>query len=166
MYGQRDMTDRIEEFGRCLELLARRFRWRGRLCAARRRRPLLTRQERHVLETLGEKPVWRTGELAERLETSGSTLTSLLDRLEEKQMAVRSRDERDRRVVLVKLTRQGRRRYRQLRLRRLQRAKELLSQLTDEDQEALLNLLRKMAGAAEAVAGREDESRREKESRA
>ncbi|MGQ9662539.1 MAG: MarR family winged helix-turn-helix transcriptional regulator [Kiritimatiellia bacterium] len=160
MSGQSDIDARIEEFAKCIELLARRFRWRRRLFAWRPGRATLSRQERYVLEVLGERPVWRTGELATRLEIGASTLTSLVDRLEEKKMALRSRDRSDRRVVLVKLTQQGRRRFRQLRLRRFQRARELLNQLSKEDQEAFLSLLRKMAGGLSVPPARKKNSRR------
>lgn len=166
MSGQSNIDARIEEFAKCIELLAQRFRWRGRLFACRPRRASLSRQERYVLEVLGERPVWRTGELATRLEIGASTLTSLVDRLEEKKMALRSRDRSDRRVVLVKLTQQGRRRFRQLRLKRFQRARELLNQLSEEDQEAFLSLLRKMAGGLSVPAGSQEEFEKEKESRA
>ncbi|MCX7592006.1 MAG: MarR family transcriptional regulator [Kiritimatiellae bacterium] len=138
------VTERVEELVRCMGALARRFgpgrRRSGRV------RPFLTRQERHLVEALGEHRLWRVGELARQLEIGGSTLTSLLDRLVEKGIAVRTRAEKDRRVVLVKLTPRGRRRYRGLRLRRLQRARALLESLTEEEQSRFLILLQKVAG--------------------
>jgi MarR family transcriptional regulator for hemolysin len=67
-----------------------------------------------VLKTVGDEPELSQRQLAERVFSTGSTLTHHLDRMEADGFITRSRDAHDRRVVRVALTREGKQRRAEL----------------------------------------------------
>jgi DNA-binding MarR family transcriptional regulator len=67
-----------------------------------------------VLQSLAEGGELAVSEVARRVSLSQATVTSILTRLESKDLLLRKRAERDKRMVLVQLTERGTERVRQL----------------------------------------------------
>ncbi|MFW5683872.1 MAG: MarR family winged helix-turn-helix transcriptional regulator [Spirochaetota bacterium] len=68
----------------------------------------LTVPQLNVLWAVGVGGRVPIGQVAERINLSGATVTSIVDRLEEHELVVRERSRDDKRQVLVSLTEQGR----------------------------------------------------------
>jgi DNA-binding MarR family transcriptional regulator len=71
----------------------------------------LTPPQFYVLATIGYAGGLPFGEIGAKMMVTVSNLTGIVDRLEEKKLVSRKRDERDRRVVHVVLTEKGARLY-------------------------------------------------------
>jgi DNA-binding MarR family transcriptional regulator len=86
-------------------------------------------------------------EIAAFLHCDPSNVTGIVDGLEERGLAERRSSERDRRVKLIELTAEGRRLRTRL-TREIERPPEWLGGLSDADQRALRDLLRRAADLA------------------
>jgi len=84
------------------------------------------------------------GELCDRMLLASSTLTDLMDRMENGGYVTRERCCVDRRVVRIALTERGRRVLDEVLQARLARLDALLEHMTDADQERLLASLRQL----------------------
>ena len=71
----------------------------------------LTPPQFYVLATIGYAGGLPFGEIGAKMMVTVSNLTGIVDRLEEKKLVVRKRDDRDRRVVHVVLTDKGAKLY-------------------------------------------------------
>lgn len=71
----------------------------------------LTPPQFYVLATIGYAGGLPFGEIGEKMMVTVSNLTGIVDRLEQKKLVSRKRDEHDRRVVHVVLTEKGARLY-------------------------------------------------------
>ena len=67
----------------------------------------LTAPQILVLQTIREKEAISVGEVANEISLSQATVTSILDRLEKRQLVYRERSQQDKRKVNVYLTNQG-----------------------------------------------------------
>jgi DNA-binding MarR family transcriptional regulator len=67
----------------------------------------LTPPQFYVLATIGYAGSLPFGEIGAKMMVTVSNLTGIVDRLEQKKLVLRKRDETDRRVVHVKLTDKG-----------------------------------------------------------
>ncbi len=83
-------------------------------------------------------------QLAEALYTSRSNLTQLVDRMESDHLVRRVPNPDDRRSVLVELTPDGQKRTKEARCAHNQSVRELLSVLTEAEQNALIHYLNKL----------------------
>jgi DNA-binding MarR family transcriptional regulator len=72
----------------------------------------LTPPQFYVLATIGYAGSLPFGEIGAKMMVTVSNLTGIVDRLEEKKLVVRKRDDKDRRVVHVILTEKGDKLYR------------------------------------------------------
>lgn len=104
----------------------------------------LGHQDLRVLEHLGEEGPQMMRSLAENLGVAVNSMTSLVDHLEQKGLAHRTRSDVDRRVVHVALTEEGQKAYEAAHQAKFQFHHALLSALSDEEQETLLVLFRKI----------------------
>ena len=93
------------------------------------------------LDILDQEGPMTAGRLAERARLSPGATTALLDRLEEKGLARRTRDAADRRRVLVEVTPELRRRAEQL-YGSPDAAPDAMAHYTDEQLEFLIGFLR------------------------
>lgn len=118
----------------------------------------LTRPELLAIDILGDSGPSIMRSLSRRLYLAGNSVTKLVDNLERKELVRRSRDTKDRRLVWVQLTDQGRKVYVQNVEERIRLCRALLEALTDEEQEALLVLNRKIAQAARDFVARTQSS--------
>ena len=139
------LSDVLAAFG---ELLVAQRRLRGR--DARQPGELSFAQLRLLvaLEDEGGSPA---GRLADAAGVSPATVTGMLDTLEAMGVVTRERSERDRRVVLARLTADGRR-LRDERRREVRAAfEDALATLDPAELAAAPRVLRRLAGAMEAM---------------
>ena len=88
--------------------------------------------------------------LSERMDVSQASATGIVDRMEQRGLVSRQRDEEDRRVTRVHLTERGRQVIERLGAERRDRLSKLLDQLTDEELQAFLIGSRAMRRARES----------------
>ena len=88
-----------------------------------------------LLEATGPMPM---GRLAEQLDISVASMTGVIDRMEARGLVERRRDSDDRRVILVQPGKGGRKLIEDIGKRRRLALTALLSRLTDEQLEGLL----------------------------
>ena len=105
----------------------------------------LTSQELKAVEFLGQFGPSMMKNLADYLNLAVSSTTTLVDKLETKGLISRNRSEDDRRVVKVSLTAEGVRNFNQAAEAYLNFCLGALSTLSEEDQDSLLELFRKMS---------------------
>ena len=107
----------------------------------------------NVLRILrGAKQGLTCGEIAERMITRDPDITRLLDRLEKREFAKRTRDGKDRRVVLTEITRQGLALLDELDGPMRQTQKRLLGHMSDDRLARLAVLAMEEAAAATTAA--------------
>ena len=102
------------------------------------------RQEIKVIQTLGKQGPLRMSEIADHLSLAVSSTTSVVDKLVEKNVVSRDRFEEDRRIVQVALTGSGMELYAVAREGRMNVGRGMLGTLSEEEQDALIGLFRKM----------------------
>ncbi len=107
---------------------------------------LFNRQEIKVIQTLGKQGPLSMHEIADHLTLAVSSTTSVVDKLVEKNIVSRERFEEDRRIVQVALTASGMELYVVAREGRMNVGRGMLGMLTEEEQDGLIDLFRKMTG--------------------
>lgn len=130
------LTALADEMRRVSHVIARGISHTGRLEG-------LQRQQLWVLTALLGGPR-KMSSLAECSRTSQTSLTGIVDRLEERGLVERLRSAEDRRVVEVALTSVGREETMAARERMLDRIEHVLEPLTSQDRAELFRLLRKI----------------------
>ena len=113
----------------------------------------LTIQEFRSLEFLASVEPRKTKELAEYLGLAVNSVTDVVDSLEKKGLARRQRDDADRRIVRIELTKAGRDAAQTITTSILDIYRTYLGALTDEEQETLLALYRKIARVGQSEPG-------------
>ena len=104
----------------------------------------LTPPQFYVLATIGYAGSLPFGEIGAKMMVTVSNLTGIVDRLEEKKLVLRKRDETDRRVVHVTLTEKGTKLYRSTIPLFEKSISEIFSSLDLPRQKKLSALLRKL----------------------
>jgi DNA-binding MarR family transcriptional regulator len=110
----------------------------------------LTRGERRVLRALGRQGCCPMSGIADMICLSLSSVTGLIDRLVEKGLVRRDRSPDDRRIVQVALTDEGRGAHQSAMEGPAAFAKRVLKGLNADEQEALAQLMKKVAERIEA----------------
>ena len=105
----------------------------------------LGHQDLRVVEHLGESGPQMMRCLAEHLGVAVNSMTNLVDNLEQKGLAHRTRSEIDRRVIHVDLTEEGKKAFIAASNAKFLFHRALLSALTEDEQQILLVLFRKIA---------------------
>lgn len=98
----------------------------------------------HALLFIQEKPGITMKELADLLRVTSPSATSFIDRLVKLKYVERLHDEENRRLVRLRMTDSGVKILKQKMTERRKIFAEILGQLPDSDQEALLQILRKV----------------------
>jgi len=111
----------------------------------------LSMQELRTVEVLGNEGPRMMRELAEYVAVAVNSMTSIVDGAERKSLVRRNRSDEDRRIVRVELTDAGRNAYHSLMEFKLQLYRTMLSALTEEEQQILMVLLRKVARAGQTL---------------
>jgi MarR family transcriptional regulator, 2-MHQ and catechol-resistance regulon repressor len=104
----------------------------------------LTPPQFYVLATIGYAGSLPFGEIGAKMMVTVSNLTGIVDRLEEKKMVLRKRDEADRRVVHVTLTEKGTKLYKSTIPLFEKSISEIFSSLDLKNQKKLSTLLRNL----------------------
>jgi DNA-binding MarR family transcriptional regulator len=98
----------------------------------------------NVLNVIGDSEPCTMGEIAKRVVLSLSSVTLIVDKLVKLKLVLRVRGKTDRRIVYAKLTPEGQKIY-QVQIEHLQvMGNKMLSVLTTEEQDMLLQLLHKL----------------------
>jgi DNA-binding MarR family transcriptional regulator len=108
----------------------------------------------HVLTVLEAEGAVPMGALAESLDVSQASATGIVDRMEQRGLIVRRRDEDDRRVIRVALTADGRQLLAGAAAERRKRLGILLDELTDDELEGFLRGSRALRAARTRLAAR------------
>ena len=104
-----------------------------------------------ILETAGPLPM---GKLAESLDVSVASATGIVDRMEQRGLIERRRDDEDRRVIRVALRDDGRRLIEGVAAERRERLHILLNELTDDELDGFLRGTRALREARERLGAR------------
>lgn len=102
----------------------------------------------NVLLTLRDEPL-PMGSLAEAMDVSQASVTGIVDRMEQRGLVERQRDEDDRRIVRVALTDEGRRLIGLLADQRREHLAQLIDDLTTEEIAGFLTGVRALRRARE-----------------
>jgi DNA-binding MarR family transcriptional regulator len=108
----------------------------------------------HVLAVLDVEGLLQMRALAESLDVSQASMTGIVDRMEQRGLVERQRDESDRRVVRVSLTADGRAMVGGMAAERRERLSAMLDDMTDEEIKSLLVGIRAMRRAREHLHAR------------
>jgi DNA-binding MarR family transcriptional regulator len=111
----------------------------------------ITIPEVHIIEFLGDRHSCMMRELAEYLLVAVNTVTTIVDKLEQKKLVRRERDETDRRIVMVQLTDKGREAYKGILEVRLSACRAMLTPLNEDEQDIFMVLMRKIARGGEVA---------------
>ncbi len=115
------------------------------LRAARQGGLKLSRQESFAVNALGRSGPATMGTLAKKLSSSMSALTAIVDRpAVDHGIVSRERSEEDRRIVRITLTAKGLSLYQEHLKTQLDLSRKMLSCLSPREQDALLDILRKI----------------------
>ena len=98
----------------------------------------------YVLATIGYAGGLPFGEIGAKMMVTVSNLTGIVDRLEEKKLVLRKRDEKDRRVVHVILTEKGAKLYKSTIPLFEKSVERIFIKLTAPEQKQLSTILRKL----------------------
>jgi DNA-binding MarR family transcriptional regulator len=104
----------------------------------------ITPPQFYVLATIGYAGGLPFGEIGAKMMVTVSNLTGIVDRLEEKKLVMRKRDERDRRVVHVVLTDKGAKLYKTTIPMFEKSIAQVFLRLNHAQQKELATLLRKL----------------------
>jgi MarR family 2-MHQ and catechol resistance regulon transcriptional repressor len=119
----------------------------------------LTPRQFGVLESLYHLGPMRQGEISAKLLKSGGNITLVVDNLEKRGLVQRERDENDRRVVVVSLTEAGQELIGRIFPNHVADIVEEMSVLSDEEQETLGRLCRKLGKQEKEQEGNQNEAR-------
>ena len=103
------------------------------------------------LDMLARRPSWRMSDLAEALRVDPSTATRAVQRLTKVNLAERSTDSDDGRVVMVRATEEGRRVHKEIDIRRGCVISELMSAFTVPERTDLADLLTRFVHELDVV---------------
>lgn len=104
----------------------------------------LTTAQMHTIEIVGESKSIKMKDLADKIGVTTGTLTVNIDRLENKQLLHRVPHEKDRRSYLIELTKEGRKFFTRHNRFHIKMTEELVSELTEDEQDAFALTLKKM----------------------
>lgn len=105
----------------------------------------LSPREVSAVLLLGDKGEMIMTDLASALGAPLSTVTRIVDRLEQKSFISRSRSDRDRRIVVVRPGERGKMLHETIRRHQLAMAERMLQPLTSGEREILLELMEKLS---------------------
>jgi MarR family 2-MHQ and catechol resistance regulon transcriptional repressor len=111
----------------------------------------LTQPQFSVLEALGHLGPLTTGEIGKKMLVTGGCMTVIIDNMERDGLVERIRSTEDRRVIKVGLTAKGDELFRKVFRQHADRITELASALTEEEQQHLSALLKKLGLALREV---------------
>ena len=108
-------------------------------------------KELQILLFVGEKDSVKMSDIADNIKSPVSTLTTIIDKLVEKQYLARVHSDEDRRVVNVTLLAKGKTAYRTVLRRKEEMTEKVLRSFTPTEQRAFIDYLDKMSAVIETV---------------
>jgi DNA-binding MarR family transcriptional regulator len=136
--------DSKRAFDRIVETLIFLYTESRRLTKGEARKHDLTGPQLTVIKLLAGIGDLSLTELSESMQTKNSTVTGIIDRMENAGLVRRVRSETDRRVVLIHLTPQGAKLARAIPIEPMQAFRRALEALTPREQKTLLKILSKL----------------------
>ena len=133
-----------ERYLRSIRLLAECMQGFERFSGESVRRCGLTHAQFDIIATLGNTPGMSYRELGERTLITKGTLTGVIERLEQKGLVERQRNDCDKRSFFVKLTATGEAMFEDVFPRVIEHGKQLFSTYTEADFDAIEQHLRKL----------------------
>lgn len=109
----------------------------------------LTAAQAYTLLTIDEHGPATMNELATEMRLHGTTMTRMVDALVEKELATRSHDPEDRRIVRVDLTARGQETVQMLRSIKRQFLATAFARLSEDERAAVLKAMRQLTSTAE-----------------
>ncbi|CAN5425215.1 hypothetical protein BH10ACI1_BH10ACI1_06420 [soil metagenome] len=144
-----DITARAKKLQKNFELIV--FQFQTAAAVKSESSDSLSMQETNAIDYIGRCKGCIMREIAEYLHVAVSTVTGLVDKLEEKELVKRERSSEDRRVIRITLTAKGEDVY-QFRLQEFIRlCSGMLTGLTDQEQETYIELSDKIARNAREI---------------
>ncbi|MCA9407652.1 MAG: MarR family transcriptional regulator [Candidatus Omnitrophica bacterium] len=113
----------------------------------------ITCQQFLVLEQVSQKPQWKMNELVQVMDTSFSSTTEMLDRLDKHGLVQRIRGEEDRRTVFVKVTRKGHKILEEIYDQKKEGIVELFKRLNSSERADYLRIIEKLVQSLSSVKG-------------
>lgn len=107
----------------------------------------LTQPQFGAIEALGHLGPMLIGDLSRKMLVSGGNMTCVIDNLEKEGLVARAHSEEDRRAVIVSLTARGRGLFERMFPDHAEHVADLASVLSEEEQETLAHLLKKLGRA-------------------
>lgn len=104
----------------------------------------ISENDMHIIEAVGINSPKKVSEVAKSLNVTPGTMTVNVDNLEKKGYVTRTRSESDKRVVFLNLTEKGRKAFFHHRDFHKKMIKSAVSNLTDDERDALLRCLTKL----------------------
>lgn len=138
------LDERANDFGRIVTEILKQFT-QLHDAAACGPQANLGHQDLRIVENLGESGPQMMRSLAEHLGVAVNSMTNLVDHLEQRGLAHRTRSEVDRRVIHVDLTDEGKKAYAAASNAKFLFHRAILSALTEDEQQILLVLFRKIS---------------------
>ncbi|RDG37331.1 MarR family winged helix-turn-helix transcriptional regulator [Streptomyces corynorhini] len=111
----------------------------------------ITSPQYAVLNALVAEPGLDQRTVGERVGLDRSTIAEVISRLDRRALLAKARDPRDGRRCLLRLTDEGARTHRRLTVRATRMNQVLLGPLSTDERHVLLDLLRRVSDAAEAL---------------
>ena len=112
----------------------------------------LTYAQSQVLFYVADHPACHMGDVAKAFRVTLPAVTHIIDRLEQKQLAVRGDHPADRRVYLLEVTPQGKALVDELRAMQLRSVEEVLTRMSARDRGRVVKGLQALVDAAEGLA--------------
>ncbi len=138
------VDERANDFGRIVREILKQFT-QLHDAAACGPQANLGHQDLRIVELLGESGPQMMRSVAEHLGVAVNSMTNLVDHLEQKGLVHRTRSEVDRRVIHVDLTDEGKKAFEAASNAKFLFHRAILSALTEEEQQILLVLFRKIS---------------------
>jgi MarR family transcriptional regulator, 2-MHQ and catechol-resistance regulon repressor len=110
----------------------------------------LTQPQFGVLECLGHLGPQTIGQLTRKLLSTGGNMTVVIDNLEKEELVTRTNSREDRRATVVRLTPKGKHLFDQIFPQHAEHITKLASVLTEEEQQDLGRLLKKLGVTLQA----------------
>lgn len=104
----------------------------------------LSFQELHTIELIGNLEEPTMGQLAREGKVTQGTMSVMVKKLVQKGLVERSGSQEDMRVIKARLTEKGKKTYRQHREMHVKATREWLSLVSEEEQEIILMVLKKI----------------------
>jgi len=104
----------------------------------------ITNNDMHIIEAVGIEEPRKVSEIAKRLGVTVGTLTINMNNLEKKDYIVRTRSEKDKRVVHITLTERGKKAFFHHRDFHLNMIRTVVRDLDDEEKRILYRCLQKL----------------------